>query len=135
MDLDALCVSSFSKVRLLIMVISSDVCSNANKVSSVQPVGSYPCNKDVISMGAVSLDSVQEKALRLNIKLGVYGQLCSDGLLADFQYKKLCQKILSESLDFDKEQSYTEQQLVEATAEKSDLNGFGDEGEREVFVQ
>lgn len=135
MDLDALCVSSFSKVRLLIMVISSDVCSNANKVSSVQPVDSYPCNKDVISMGAVSLDSVQEKALRLNIKLGVYGQLCSDGLVAEFQYRKLCEKILSQSLDFNKEQSYTEQQLVESTAEKSDLDGFGDEGEREVYVQ
>lgn len=117
------------------MIISSDVCSNANKVSSVQPVDSYPCNKDVISMGAVSLDSVQEKALRLNIKLGVYGQLCSDGLLADFQYKKLCQKILSESLDFDKEQSYTEQQLVEATAKKPVSDGYGDEGEREVYVK
>ena len=135
MDLDALCVSSLSKVRFLIMIISSDVCSNANKVSSVQPVDSYPCNKDVISMGAVSLNSVQEKALRLNIKLGVYGQLCSDGLLADFQYKKLCQKILSESLDFNKEQSYTEQQLAEVTAKKPVSDGYGDEGEREVYVQ
>ena len=117
------------------MIISSDVCSNANKVSSVQPVDSYPCNKDVISMGAVSLNSVQEKALRLNIKLGVYGQLCSEGLLAEFQYRKLCEKILSQSLDLNKEWSYAEQQLAEATAKKPVSDGYGDEGEREVYVQ
>lgn len=135
MDLDALCVSSLSKVRFLIMFLSGNVCSNANEVSSVQPVDSYPCNKDVIGMGAVSLDSVQEKALRLNIKLGVYGQLCSEGLLAEFQYRKLCEKILSQSLDFNKEQSYTEQQLAEVTAKKPVSDGYGDEGEREVYVQ
>ena len=135
MDLDALCVSSLSKVRFLIMFLSGNVCSNANKVSSVQPVGSYPCNKDVIDVGAMSLDSVQEKALRLNIKLGVYGQLCSEGLLADFQYRKLCEKILSQSLDFNKEQSYTEQQLAEVTAKKPEFDVCGDKGEREVYVQ